>query len=521
MVAMDNDNDVHFRGRLLTVAIFILLSLAGFGFALYLFWVATTPYMMLLAVGFTFLALIACFFNIYAAMWYYRSFFYDAHLEKINKGLKPMSRIPTVAVVIPTYNEEAEMVDSNIKELLKLDYPRQKLSFYLADDSTDIGIRKGLEEVAKKYRIQYVHREDRKGFKAGAINNVLENYSKEEFIAIFDSDERLIDTHFLTDLLPYFQDEKLSYVQTEKRYMKGNFFSDSVDIFDAFFFRFIQPARAMNNTAVFAGSCGVISRKAFDDIGGFPEYVIEDTFFSFESDGHGYKSLYVPKVYARGRPVKTFTELAKQQWRYNYGDTQFISYFYKKMKMFSGRPPMSKLDYCAHGFGLNYLSVALILFTLVSVGIVFSTVPFAHINFWQFIETNRITEDLELFGFCAFSLSLLTPVFLTKAYFKSWSKGFMVFLLNYALAFVRTKAALATLIRRNPGMNWNRLAAKKQAGHKVISSLYNTKTEIAFAATMFGLAYLAWIDSNVAGGLWLGWYGVLYSLTTIFLHKYG
>jgi cellulose synthase (UDP-forming) len=510
-----------YTGRVLTVVLFTILSIAGFGFAIYLFWVATSLYMFILACAFAVLAFVAGFFNIYASIWYYRSFYYDKYLEKIRHSLKPLGKLPTVALIIPVYNEDPLMVEKDIESLLKMDYPKQKMKFYIADDSTDSQIKVSLKNIAKKLKINYVHRDDRKGYKAGALNNVIYNHSKEEFIAVFDSDEQLVNNQFLKDLLPYFQDEKLSYVQTEKRYQKGNFFSDSVDVFDAFFFKFIQPARALNNTAVFAGSCGLIRRAAFDHIGGFPEFVIEDTFFSFESDGHGWKSLYAPTVYAMGRPVRTFTELAKQQWRYNYGDTQFISYFYKKRGLFSNRSPFSTLDYGAHGFGLNYLSVVLILFTLISVGIVFSTVPFAHINIWQFIENNKPTMDLELLGFCAFSLSLLTPVLLTKVYFKSWSKGFMVFFLNYALAFVRTKAAIATLINKNPGLHWNRLNFVNSSKKSIFNTLYNTKVEITFAVALFALAYLALIESNIAGGVWLAWFGVLYSLSTVFMHKYG
>lgn len=508
-------------GRMLTVLLFTTLSVAGIGFSIYLFYVANNAYTFFLAVAFTFLSLVAGFFNIYASVWYYRSQFYDDYLAKIKAGLKPVRSYPNIAVVMPIYNEDPAMVDGNLAELMKINYPKEKLRFMIADDSTDPGIVKSLERISKKHGVRFIHRNDRAGFKAGALNNAVSK-TNAEFIAIFDCDERLTDKDFLLNLLPYFQDPGISYVQTEKRYMKGSgFFSEAVDIFDAFFFKFIQPARAFNNTAVFAGSCALIRHSAIDHIGGFPEFVIEDTFFSFESDLHKWKSLYVPEVYAYGRPIKTFTELVKQQWRYNYGDTQFISYFYKKKGALTGKTPLTYMDYYCHGFGLNYLSVVLILFTLISVGIVFSAVPFAHIDVFTFFTQNLLQQDLEILGFFAFTLSLLTPVVLTKIYFKSWSKGFMVFLLNYALAFVRTKAAIATLFKKNPGINWNRLKIANLQNRGLFYSLYNTKTEIAFASVMFGLAYLALSQSNLAGGIWLAWYGVLYSLTAVFLYRYG
>ncbi len=507
---------------MLTVLLFTVLSVAGVGFSIYLFYVATSPYIFLLACIFTFLSLVAGFFNIYASIWYYKSYFYDKYLADIKAKLMPIVKYPTVAVVVPVFNEEVDMVEKNMKELKKMNYPKSKIKFYMADDSTDQSIQKSMQKICKENGINYIHREDRKGYKAGALTNVTMNKSKEDFVCILDADEFLQDKNLVMDLLPFFQDEKLAYVQTEKRYAPGSFFSNTVDIFDAFFFKFIQPARAMNNTAVFAGSCALIRRNAIIDVGGFPEYVIEDTFFSFESDAHGWKSLYVPKVYALGRPIKTFTELTRQQWRYNYGDTQFISYFYKKRGFLSGRSPFSSLDYYTHGFGLNYISVVLILFTLISVGIVFSSVPFAHIDIFSFFTQNQLQLDLELLGFFAFTLSLLTPTLLTKVYFNSWSKGFMVFLLNYALAFVRTKAAIATFFKsHNPGTNWNRLKIIKVNQNSLISKLYSTKTEIAFSGFMFGLAYIALTQSNFAGSIWLGWYGVLYALTTVFLYKYG
>ena len=508
-----------YGGRFLTVALFSILSIAGIAFSIYLFYVANSFSAYVLAAAFTALSLIAGFFNIYASMLYFKSYTYGKHFNRLKAGLKPISRFPSVAIAIPVFNEDPKMVERNVKSFKTLAYPKSKLKFYLVDDSTDSEIAKGLESVAKRHGLVYLHRDERRGFKAGAINEMAK-VSNEEFIAIFDSDETLTNNRFLLDLLPYFGNPKISYVQTEKRYKKGTFFSESIDIFDAFFFNFIQPARALNNTAIFAGSCGLIRKSAFEDIGGFPEFVIEDTFFSFESDMHGWQSLYVPECYAKGRPVYTFTELAKQQWRYNYGDTQFLGYYlkrggYKKMS------PLSNVEYTVHGFGLNYLSTILILFTLVSALVVFTSLPFAHVDLHSLILQNKWSVDLETLGFFAFTLSLLTPALLTRIYFGSWKKGFMVFLLNYALAFVRAKAAVATFLKRNPAMKWNKHRNSLVTEKKILTIISNTKTEVAFGTSMFVLSLFALAQLNLAGGIWLFWYGILYSLTAIFLYKYG
>ena len=507
-----------FSVRLLTVVLFLVLAIAGIGFSLYLIYISTNPYMYVLSISFTILAVVAGIFNIFASLSYYRSFFYSKYLKKISEGLRMPSIIPSVGIIMPVYNENPKIVKKNLLRLKKIHYPSNKFNVYLSDNSTNLDIANELGAFCKKNNIRYVHRTERKGFKAGTLNNALK-HAKEEFIAIFDYDEYLVNLDFLTDIIPYFNDQKMAYVQTEKSYFGSKtIFGQSVSLFDKFFFNFIQPARALNNTAIFAGSCGIIRRSVIEQNGGFPEYVIEDTFFSFLSDVQGYKSIYIPKVYAFGKPIRSFTELARQQWRYNYGDTQFLGFFYKnkekkKLSFFS------HIDYITHGFGLNYISVILILFTIVSVLIVFSPIHFISLTQAQFLSPSYIGLDLEVFGSIAFILSLVTPIIITKIYFNSIKKGIMIFLLNFSLAVIRTKAAIAALLNKNPASKWNR--QKRVVKNNLPFAIANTKIELSIAIVLIVLAVLAVYNKNVFGGIWLTWYAVLYMITTILFYKYG
>ncbi|MEM3841273.1 MAG: glycosyltransferase [Candidatus Micrarchaeaceae archaeon] len=512
------DNSKVFTLRIVTVAVFVILAIAGVGFSAYLLVVANSPYMYFTAVLFAILAVISGFFNLIASTTYYRSYFYNKQFKELSKSVKPLKQYPKVAIAVPTYNEDPKVVKDTVLRLLRMDYPKNRMKLFLLDDSTKKDISSELRAFSEKIGIRYIHRSIRSGFKAGALNNFLK-YTNAEFITVFDYDEKLKNRRFLKELLPYFQDPKVSYVQTEKSYGSGSIFSDSVSLFDKFFFKFIQPARAMNNTAIFAGSCGIIRASILKKLGGFPEYIIEDTFFSFESDMKDYKSLYIPKVYALGKPIKTFTELAKQQWRYNYGDTQFIKYFLRYKSRKKNISPFSRIDYITHGFGLNYLSVVLLLFTFVSILIVFSAVSFIHITLAQFLKPSFIGLDLEVFGSIAFVMSFLAPIILTKIYFNSIKKGIMVFALNFALVIVRTKAALAALFGQKPTVSWSRPTGKMSGN--IIYSLKNTSIEFSIAMLLVGLGTFASLHHNMLGGIWLIWYGFLYLLATIFLYKYG
>jgi cellulose synthase (UDP-forming) len=520
-----NGSTVNRKGialRLLIVGLFILLTLISIFFSVYLMLNANSTYVYFLAISFTALSLISGGFNIISSYAYYRSYFYDEYLDGITKKLKPLTKYPSVAVAMPSYNEDPVMLERNLKRLKQLNYDKKKLNFYVLDDSTKPEIKSATESLCKEHGVTYLHRNDRKGYKAGALNNMLK-LSKEEFIAIFDADEYLTNKDFLIDLLPYFEDKHVAFVQTDKKYAKGTFFSDSVDLFNAMFFKFIQPSRALNGTAIFAGSCGIIRKSALDEIGGFPEYIIEDTFFSFESDMHDFKSIYIPKVYALGRPIYTFSELVHQQWRYNCGDTQFLLYFLRQRKVNTKRAisALSKIDYGVHGFGLNYLSSILILFTVVSILTVFSTAPFAFSSIMQVFTPPYTTLNLELLGITTLLLSVLVPVALTKAYFNSASKGLMIFILNFALAFVRLKGALSAVISSSSLKGWLKGSTIEGKSLRLIASIRSAMLEVSFSILLFGMSLIAILVYNISGAMWLLWYGLLYSSTLFFYYKYG
>ncbi len=502
--------------RLIAAAMFIVLAVAGMGFSVFLFMVAKNIYMYAVATLIFLLSIISGFFNVFAAFLFYRSYFYDEHLLELKSTILPLKSFPTVAIAMPVFNEDPKVVKRNLESLMKMEYPKNKLRIYLLDDSTKDPIREELRAFSKKSNITYLHRANRTAFKAGNLNNMLK-HSKEEFLAIFDYDEYLKNTKFLLELLPYFADKKVAYIQTQKTSSGGTFFSDCVNLFDSFFFNFIQPARAIDNTAIFAGSCGIIRRSVLDELGGFPEFIIEDTFFSFESDIHNYKGVYIPKVYAYGKPITSFSALVRQQWRYNYGDTQFIKYFLNN-KPKKRSAPLWNMDYITHGFGLNYLSSMLILFTLVSVLLVFSNLPFVNINVFNINASLNLVTELEIFGAMAFILSFFLPVLLTKIYFKSLRKGFMVFLLNFALAISRTRAAIAALVGSDPTWNWNRIKGKS-GDFKY--SIYATRYELGFASVLFVLGYFAAMNHNISGSVWLLLYGLLYVVATVMVYKYG
>src|SRR5689334_11911163 len=116
---------------------------------------------------------------------------YFKHRKKLPK--EPVARfneLPRVTVQLPLYNERF-VVERLLEETIKLDYPRELLQIQVLDDSTDethpYTERLCNELRAQGHPIEYRHRTNRYGYKAGALQEGLETATG-EFIAIFDAD---------------------------------------------------------------------------------------------------------------------------------------------------------------------------------------------------------------------------------------------------------------------------------------------------------------------------------------------
>src|SRR5690606_12955068 len=114
-----------------------------------------------------------------------------------------LAGLPLVTVQLPIYNERY-VVERLIESVAALNYSPDKLQIQILDDSTDQTSGLILTKI-KNYPeldIEYLHRSDRQGYKAGALKDGLEK-AKGEFVAVFDADF-VPDPDFLMKVLPHF-----------------------------------------------------------------------------------------------------------------------------------------------------------------------------------------------------------------------------------------------------------------------------------------------------------------------------
>src|SRR5262245_44943912 len=124
------------------------------------------------------------------------------------------AELPSVTIQLPLYNE-MYVVDRLVDAVCAIDYPRELLEIQVLDDSTDetqeiaaLAVRR---QALQGVDIKYIHREDRTGYKAGALDEGLK-VARGNFVAIFDADF-IPKPDFLKRTINYFTDEKVALVQ--------------------------------------------------------------------------------------------------------------------------------------------------------------------------------------------------------------------------------------------------------------------------------------------------------------------
>ncbi len=122
--------------------------------------------------------------------------------------------LPGVTVQLPIYNEY-HVVERLLEAVNALDYPRDRLQVQVLDDSVDETRQRARSAVetlrARGLDIDYLHRDSRQGFKAGALAAGLEK-AKHEFIFILDADF-VPPPDVLKRSIDYFTDARIGMVQ--------------------------------------------------------------------------------------------------------------------------------------------------------------------------------------------------------------------------------------------------------------------------------------------------------------------
>ena len=237
------------------------------------------------------------------------------------------AELPRVTIQLPLFNERF-VVKRLVEEICKIDYPKDKLQIQVLDDSTDethaYASRLVAEYRAAGNPIEYHHRSNRHGYKAGALQEGMETATG-EFIAIFDADF-VPPRDFLMRTIHFFTEANVGMVQTRWGYLNRheNVLTEVQAMLLDGHFILEHCARSGENLFFnFNGTAGVWRRQAIDEAGGWEhDTLTEDSDLSYRSQLKGWKFLYVPSIECPSElPADTYG-FQVQQSRWAKGLTQ-------------------------------------------------------------------------------------------------------------------------------------------------------------------------------------------------------
>ncbi|MBE0672429.1 MAG: glycosyltransferase [Anaerolineales bacterium] len=248
--------------------------------------------------------------------------------KKLSSSARPvLKELPRVTVQLPIYNEWY-VAERLIEASAALDYPHELLEIQVLDDSIDDTVSLIAEKVkqvrSKGIDVVHIHREDREGFKAGALANGLEK-SNGEYLAIFDADF-LPKPDFLKKMLPHFDDEKVAFVQARWGHLNRNY--SLLTLLQAFsldaHFAIDQLARANTDYIFnFNGTAGIWRKSAIVDAGGWKaDTLTEDMDLSYRVFLRGWSARYAGEVEVPAELPVSFTAYRRQQYRWARGSLE-------------------------------------------------------------------------------------------------------------------------------------------------------------------------------------------------------
>ncbi|MFM8596301.1 MAG: cellulose synthase family protein, partial [Flavobacteriales bacterium] len=297
-----------------------------------------------------------------------------------------LANAPKVTVQLPMFNE-MYVAERIIETVAEMDYPRDKFQIQVLDDSTDetkdIIAKKCAEVAARGINIQHVHRIDRTGYKAGALDAAMDKVEG-EFIAIFDADF-VPSKDFLLRTIPYFNSDKVGVVQTRWGHLNKDY--SLLTELQAFglngHFAIEQGGRnASGHYINFNGTAGVWRRATIDDAGGWEhDTITEDLDLSYRAQMKGWRFVYLEEVESPAELPITMSALKSQQHRWMKGGAEVFIKMWKRLATTKGLKLTDRVHGLAHLFNSSVFFFILIL-SLLSLAVLHIKDSFSDLNIY-------------------------------------------------------------------------------------------------------------------------------------------
>jgi cellulose synthase/poly-beta-1,6-N-acetylglucosamine synthase-like glycosyltransferase len=302
---------------------------------------------------------------LYAAHRYCILFLYFKHKGNSNAVPALPEKLPRVTIQLPLYNE-VYVVERLITAAAKIAYPPELLQVQVLDDSTDETSARARTLVCKLreagHAIEYLHRTNRDGYKAGALQAGLTQASG-ELIAIFDADF-VPPEDFLLQTVPHLADPRVGMVQTLWGHLNRDYSAltevQAISL-DAHFILEHTARSSSGRFFNFNGTAGIWRKDCIVSAGGWQhDTLTEDLDLSYRAQLAGWKFIFLPQVVTPAEIPVDMDSFKSQQHRWAKGGIETAKKLLPRI-LRSSQPWQVKLEALLHlSCNLNYLLVLLL-----------------------------------------------------------------------------------------------------------------------------------------------------------------
>ena len=254
-------------------------------------------------------------------------YLYLRHSWRRPKAKQKFADLPIVTVQLPVFNE-MHVVERLLTSVSKLDYPIDKLQIQLLDDSTDETTeiaRKEIEKLQSQgFDAELIHRDDRTGFKAGALENGLIT-AKGDYVFILDADF-VPNPDVLRKTIHYFTDDGIGLIQTRWGHLNRNY-----NLLTRIQAMFLDGHLELEQTArnrsgrffTFNGTGGIWRKKCIADAGGWEhDTLTEDMDLSYRAQLRNWRFIFLNEVETPAELPVDMDGFKSQQHRWTKGSIQ-------------------------------------------------------------------------------------------------------------------------------------------------------------------------------------------------------
>jgi len=401
-------------------------------------------------------------------------------------------QLPRVTIQLPLFNER-NVVDQLLESVLKVRYPRELLEIQVLDDSTD-DTHPYTEALVARLKeqghpVEYVHRTNRTGYKAGALQEGMAK-ARGEFMAVFDADF-IPPEDYLEKTIHFFADPQVGVVQTRWTYLNRDhsLLTEVQALMLDGHFALEHVARYGQGLFFnFNGTAGILRREMIEDAGGWQhDTLTEDSDLSYRAQLKGWRFVYLPWMECPSElPVDTYGFQVQQQ-RWAKGLTQVA------MKLLPAimKAPIGWREKVEAWFHLTpnisyplmvivsalMLPVMMVRFYIGWEQMLMIDVPLIICSFWSVVSFYLLAERV--------------------LYPNNWKRAIFIlpFLLamGVALTISNTKAVIEALMRKQSGFVRTPKYAPRATGVRVAVAYKRKSGWLPFAEIGMGLFFLGMV----------------------------